>query len=84
VRAPDEGSGSGTRRALEAEPDTEVIGAVADPYEARDLIAAHKLEVVTLDICMPRVGGLGFRPFGPGCHPKDPWTCTWWAERFGR
>lgn len=35
-------------------------------------------------LSMLRTLGFKVRPFGPGCHPKDPWTCEWWAARFGR
>jgi hypothetical protein len=27
--------------------------------------------------------GLRPRPFGPGCHPNEVATCTWWASRYG-
>ncbi|MCU1346159.1 MAG: hypothetical protein JWL70_2425 [Acidimicrobiia bacterium] len=27
--------------------------------------------------------GLAIRPFGPGCHPREPATCTWFKARFG-
>ncbi|MEX2281957.1 MAG: chemotaxis response regulator protein-glutamate methylesterase [Gemmatimonadota bacterium] len=52
------------RRALQRElakyPDFEVVGAAADPYEARELIAMHRPDVITLDLQMPRMGGLEF------------------------
>ena len=46
--------------ALKAEPDMEVVGVAADPIVARDLIAAHKPDVITLDLEMPRMDGLTF------------------------
>ena len=46
--------------ALRSEPDIEVVGLAADPFVARDLIAAHKPDVVTLDLEMPRMDGLTF------------------------
>jgi two-component system chemotaxis response regulator CheB len=46
--------------AIKAEPDMEVVGVAADPIVARDLIAAHKPDIVTLDLEMPRMDGLTF------------------------
>ena len=46
--------------ALTAEPDMEVVGVAADPFVARDVIAAHKPDIVTLDLEMPRMDGLTF------------------------
>lgn len=37
-------------RELEKEPDIEVVGMAADPYEARELIARLKPDLITLDI----------------------------------
>ena len=31
-----------------------------------------------------RALGHDVRPFGPGCQPKQPETCAWWAERYDR
>lgn len=38
----------------------EVVGAVADAYQARDLIASKKPDVLTLDIEMPKMSGVMF------------------------
>ena len=46
--------------AIKAEPDMEVVGVAADPIVARDLISAHKPDIVTLDLEMPRMDGLTF------------------------
>jgi two-component system chemotaxis response regulator CheB len=46
--------------ALKAEPDMEVVGVAADPFAARELIAAHKPDILTLDLEMPRMDGLTF------------------------
>ena len=46
--------------ALKSEPDIEVVGLAADPFVARDLIAAQKPDIVTLDLEMPRMDGLTF------------------------
>jgi two-component system chemotaxis response regulator CheB len=45
---------------LKAEPGIEVVGAAADPYEARELIVRLEPDVITLDIEMPRMDGLSF------------------------
>lgn len=45
---------------LGAAPDIEVVGTAPDPYVARDMIAALKPDVITLDIEMPRMDGLSF------------------------
>lgn len=38
----------------------EVVGVAADPYQAREMIAAKKPDVLTLDIEMPRMSGVVF------------------------
>jgi two-component system, chemotaxis family, protein-glutamate methylesterase/glutaminase len=40
--------------------DIEVVGTAGDPYEARDLILALEPDLLTLDIDLPRMGGLAF------------------------
>src|SRR4051812_21275499 len=47
-------------RALQSEPDMEVVGLASDPFVARELILLHKPDVMTLDIDMPRMDGLTF------------------------
>lgn len=46
-------------RQLDADPALEVVGRAADGLEALELIAALRPDVVTLDIEMPRLDGLG-------------------------
>lgn len=46
--------------ALANQPDIQVVGTAADPYQARDLILKHEPDVLTLDIEMPRMDGLSF------------------------
>lgn len=45
---------------LKRDPEIEVVGAAADPYEARDQILDLEPDVLTLDIDMPRMDGLTF------------------------
>src|SRR5262245_7354616 len=46
--------------ALTADPDIDVVGLASDPFIARDLIVQREPDVLTLDIEMPRMGGLTF------------------------
>jgi two-component system chemotaxis response regulator CheB len=48
------------RAALEADTGITVVGAAADPYEAREVIRSADPDVVTLDVEMPRMDGLEF------------------------
>ena len=45
---------------LSADPELEVIGTAADPYQARDILVRDRPDVMTLDIEMPRMDGLTF------------------------
>jgi two-component system chemotaxis response regulator CheB len=45
---------------LSQDPKLEIVGAVADPYEARDAISKSKPDVLTLDVEMPRMTGVDF------------------------
>ncbi len=47
-------------KGLAADPEIEVVGTAANPYEARDLIVEKKPDVLTLDVEMPRMNGLEF------------------------
>ncbi len=47
-------------RFLKQDPEIQVVGDAADPYEARDLILKLKPDVLTLDIEMPKMDGLTF------------------------
>jgi two-component system chemotaxis response regulator CheB len=46
--------------AIGAASDMEVAGTAADPFEAREKILALNPDVLTLDLEMPRMGGLSF------------------------
>ncbi len=41
-------------------PDMELVGAAPDPFAARELIVAHKPDVMTLDVEMPKMDGISF------------------------
>lgn len=41
-------------------PDMELVGAAPDPFAARELLVAHKPDVMTLDVEMPKMDGLSF------------------------
>lgn len=45
---------------LQEDPDIEVVAVASDPYAARDAIALHKPNVLTLDVEMPRMNGVEF------------------------
>ncbi|MBF0451520.1 MAG: chemotaxis response regulator protein-glutamate methylesterase [Candidatus Magnetomorum sp.] len=47
-------------KGLSEDPDISVIGAAADPYQARDILVLEKPDVVTLDVEMPRMDGITF------------------------
>ena len=48
------------KEVLEQAQDIQVVGAAEDPYQARDLIKRLNPDVLTLDIEMPKMDGLGF------------------------
>ena len=48
------------RDVLSSDPEITVVGAAADPYEARDQMARFSPDVLTLDLEMPRMDGLTF------------------------
>ena len=48
------------QRELSKHSDIQVVGAAPDPYVAREMIAQHRPDVLTLDIEMPKMDGLTF------------------------
>lgn len=56
-------------KALEPEPDIEIVGMAGDPYQARDLIQEKEPDILTLDIEMPRMDGLTFLKILMEKHP---------------
>ncbi len=61
---------------LSADPDIEVIGAAADPYEAVALMRTTTPDVITLDIEMPRMDGLTFLKKIMAQHPIPVVVCS--------
>ncbi|VAW04217.1 Chemotaxis response regulator protein-glutamate methylesterase CheB [hydrothermal vent metagenome] len=47
-------------RALDQDPDIDVVGTAGDPYEARQAIKSLNPDVITLDVEMPRMNGIEF------------------------
>ncbi|MFO0387693.1 MAG: chemotaxis response regulator protein-glutamate methylesterase [bacterium] len=45
---------------INTQPDMEVVGTAADPYQAREIIRSLNPDVITLDVEMPRMDGLDF------------------------
>ncbi len=48
------------KRELSRDPQIEVVATASDAFEARDRILAHRPDVITLDVEMPRMSGLEF------------------------
>ena len=47
-------------RGLSADPEIEVVATAKDPFEARDAIIAHRPDVMTLDVELPKMNGIEF------------------------
>ena len=47
-------------QSLSKDPAIQVVGTAKDPFEARDAILAHKPDVMTLDVELPRMSGIEF------------------------
>jgi two-component system chemotaxis response regulator CheB len=47
-------------KAMENEPDIQVVGAAKDAYEAREMLLERGPDVMTLDIIMPKMDGVTF------------------------
>ncbi|MBP3604603.1 MAG: chemotaxis response regulator protein-glutamate methylesterase [Lachnospiraceae bacterium] len=47
-------------RGLSADQEIEVVATAKDPFEARDAIIAHRPDVMTLDVELPKMNGIEF------------------------
>ncbi len=56
-------------RVLGEDPDIEVVGSAADPYDAREKIKKLHPDVLTLDVEMPRMDGITFLKNLMRLHP---------------
>ncbi|MDD3119607.1 MAG: chemotaxis protein CheB, partial [Victivallales bacterium] len=56
-------------RGLTQDAGIEVVATASDPYYARDMIAQHLPDVITLDLEMPRMNGLEFLKKLMPCYP---------------
>ena len=45
---------------LSKDPAIQIVATAKDPFEARDAILAHKPDVMTLDVELPRMNGIEF------------------------
>lgn len=66
---------------INAQPDMDVVAAVADPYAAREAIKAHAPDVLTLDVEMPRMDGLDFLEKLMRLHPMPVVMVSTLTER---
>ena len=61
---------------LSADPEIEVIGTAADPYQAAERLAERIPDVMTLDVEMPRMDGLTFLHKIMSQHPLPVVMCS--------
>ncbi len=48
------------RKGLSRDPDIEIVGVASDPYEASEKLSSIEVDVMTLDLEMPRMNGIVF------------------------
>ncbi len=71
-------------RVLAAQDDIEVVGGAKDPFEARELIIAHRPNVIILDIEMPRMDGITFLRKLQEHYPVPVIMCSGVTEAGGK
>ncbi len=71
-------------RVLSAQQDIEVVGGAKDPFEARELIIAHRPNVIILDIEMPRMDGITFLEKLREHYPVPVIMCSGITEAGGK
>lgn len=63
---------TGLRMILDAEPDLEVVAETGDGVEVTSLVTRHAVDVVLMDVRMPRVDGLAATRHLVGTLPDPP------------
>ena len=63
-------------KALETEPDIEIVGLAKDAYEAREMLLEKNPDVITLDIIMPKMDGVTFLKKLMVYYPKPVIICS--------
>ncbi|MEW5721615.1 MAG: response regulator [Thermodesulfobacteriota bacterium] len=63
-------------RAMEDEPDLEVVGQAKDAFEAREMLLEKNPDVITLDIIMPKMDGVTFLKKLMVYYPKPVIICS--------
>ena len=61
---------------LASDPEIQVLGAAADPYQAVALMRQQAPDVITLDVEMPKMDGLTFLQKIMGQHPIPVIICS--------
>ncbi|MDL2260063.1 response regulator [Deltaproteobacteria bacterium OttesenSCG-928-K17] len=63
-------------KAMEGEPDIEVVGQAKDAFEAREMLLERGPDVITLDIIMPKMDGVTFLKKLMVYHPVPVIICS--------
>ncbi|MFH1090533.1 MAG: response regulator [Pseudomonadota bacterium] len=63
-------------KAMENEPDIEIVGQAKDAFEARELLLEKNPDVITLDIIMPKMDGVTFLKKLMVYYPKPVIICS--------
>lgn len=63
-------------KAMENEPDIEIVGQAKDAFEAREMLLERSPDVITLDIIMPKMDGVTFLKKLMVYHPIPVIICS--------